>query len=159
MKTGLNGENPRINNNNNQLQQQQQQRQECVPYSTNDETASREQCRAHTATLTGFLMPVALSMPSELTVAMGAVLPSCCVAQVARTFLPTILAEGARRLLRRTELAVKVTPRIIADMMIFFGRGCTIYSTKEIEARGQHTHRRSTTTGYARRLRGSDLRS
>ena len=72
-------------------------------------------------TLTGFLMPVALSMPSELTVAIGAVLPSCCVAQVARLILPTIFKEGARRLLRRTGLAVKATPRIIADM-IFCGR-------------------------------------
>lgn len=104
-------------------------------------------------------MPVALSMPSELTVAMGAVLLSCCVAQVARPILPTIFEEGARRLLRTTGLAIKATPRIIADMM-FFGRGCAIYrAKKEIEARKAHTHRRSTIAGYARRLRGSGLRS
>lgn len=65
--------------------------------------------------LTGLVMPVALSMPRELTVAMVAFLPSC------RMVTTLVLEATARRLcwLARSagRVALNAAPLITADML------------------------------------------
>lgn len=82
---------------------------------------SQEKTQEEESRLTGLVIPVALSMPSELTVAIHAVFPTCWVAEATPPVFPTDFkdAEARRRLLRSAGLAVKAAPLIMADISLF----------------------------------------